>query len=182
MSRIRHAQLNPNAPGARVRLRPWRMEDRELGLALFESNVPRYFAAAERPDFLTFLDDMPGPYFMLESMDGEALGCGGYAGGGEDPFVAFLCWGMVRGDLHGRRLGERLLSERLAQIAAEPVFETVTIETTQYSCGFFAHYGFVETTRVPDGFAPGMDRVDMTLQLDTYRHAMSTVEIAAPST
>ncbi len=135
MSRIRHAQSNPNAPAARVRLRPWRAEDRERGLALFESNVPRSFASAEKADFLALLDEMPGPYFMLESLDGEALGCGGYAGEGEDPSVAVLCWGMVRGDLHGRRLGERLLSERLAQIAAEPAFETVTIETPSIVAG-----------------------------------------------
>jgi len=76
---------------------------------------------------------------------------------------------MVRGDLHGRRLGERLLTERLMRIAADPAFETVDIQTTQHSRGFFARYGFVETAHVPDGFAPGMDRVDMTLRLDAWR-------------
>ena len=62
-----------------------------------------------------------------------------------------------------------MLTERLALIAAEPGFERVEIETTQHSRGFFARYGFVETAHVPDGFAPGMDRVDMTLRLDAYR-------------
>lgn len=168
MSMTRHA---PSV--AEVRLRPWRPEDRALGLALFDSNAPRAFAEVEKADFLAFLDDLPGPYFVLESADGEALGCGGYAG--EDKAsVAALCWGMVRGDLHGRRLGERLLIERLTRIAADPVFETVDIETSQHSCGFFARYGFVETACQPDGFAPGIDRVDMTLRLDVYRRRAST--------
>ena len=152
-----------------VRIRPWRAEDRAVGAALFDSNTPGYFAAIEKADFLAFVDELPGPYFVLEALDGEALGCGGYAAEPEAPSVVALCWGMVRGDLHGLRLGERLLVERLAGIAADPVFETVKIETTQHSRGFFAHYGFVETAHVPDGFAPGMDRVDMTLRLDAWR-------------
>ena len=152
-----------------VRLRPWRAEDRDLGEALFDSNTPNYFAAIEKPDFLGFVDDLPGPYFVLESLAGEALGCGGYARQPKAPSVAALCWGMVRGDLHGRGLGQRLLTERLTRIAADPAFKTVDIQTTQHSQGFFARYGFVQTAHVPDGFAPGMDRVDMTLRLDVYR-------------
>lgn len=165
MSSLSRAPFGPSE----VRLRPWRAEDRELGEALFDSNTPRHFAAIEKADFLAFVDALPGPYFVLESLDDAALGCGGYAGQPKDPSVAALCWGMVRGDLHGRRLGERLLTARLARIAADPVFETADIETTQHSRGFFARYGFVETAHTPDGFAPGMDRVDMTLRLDAYR-------------
>ncbi len=164
--------MSPPAPIADIRLRPWEPRDRALGLALFDSNTPRYFAEVEKADFLGFVDDLPGPYFVLESADGEALGCGGYAGGERDPTIAALCWGMVRGDLHRRGLGDRLLTERLARIAADPVFRSVEIETTQHSCGFFARYGFVETARTPDGFAPGMDRVDMTLSLDDYRKTL----------
>jgi predicted GNAT family N-acyltransferase len=169
MPQIPTPQPTPDEPVAEARLRPWIAQDRALGLALFDSNTPRYFAEIEKADFLAFLDDLPGPYFVLERVDGEALGCGGYAGEGEDPSVASLCWGMVRNDLHGQRLGERLLTERLTRIAAEPVFKTAIIETTQHSCGFFARYGFIETARMPDGFAPGMDRVDMTLDMDVYR-------------
>ena len=165
MSSVRPAPFSPSE----VRLRPWRAEDRDLGAALFDSNTPRHFAAIEKADFLAFVDTLPGPYFVLESLDGAALGCGGYAGQPRDRSVAALCWGMVRGELHGRRLGERLLTERLARIAADPAFATVDIETTQHSQGFFARYGFVETAHTPDGFAPGMDRVDMTLRLETCR-------------
>jgi len=152
-----------------VYLRPWRPEDRPLTAALFDSNTPGYFAEIEKADFLAFLDDLPGPYFVLETLDGEVLGCGGYAREPRDPSVAALCWGMVRGDRHGARLGERLLTERLTRIADAPGFQTVKIETTQHSRGFFARYGFVETRHTPDGFAPGMDRVDMVLGLDVWR-------------
>lgn len=165
---MRSARPAPFSP-AEARLRPWRAEDRPLGEALFDSNTPRFFAALEKADFLAFVDDPPGPYFVLESPAGEALGCGGYARQPAAPSVAALCWGMVRGDLHGQGLGRRLLVERLDLIAAEPTLEAVEIETTQHSRGFFARHGFVETAHAPDGFAPGMDRVDMTLRLEACR-------------
>lgn len=162
------ARLAPFSP-AEARLRPWRPEDRAVGEALFDSNTPRYFAAREKADFLAFVDDPPGPYFVLESPAGHAVGCGGYARQPAAPSIAALCWGMVRGDLHGRGLGRRLLVERLDLIAAEIALEAVDIETTQHSRGFFARHGFVEIARTPDGFAPGMDRVDMRLRLDACR-------------
>ncbi|WP_225770697.1 GNAT family N-acetyltransferase [Inquilinus sp. Marseille-Q2685] len=154
-----------------VRIRPWRPEDRALGLALFDSNVPRFFAAQERQDFIDFLDALSGPYFVLQDAAGGAVGCGGYEAAEGDPSVAVLCWGMVRGDRHRTGLGTALLTERLARIAADPAFRSVAIETTQHSCGFFARHGFVQTRQVPDGFAPGMDLVEMTLDLDAYRQS-----------
>lgn len=154
-----------------VRIRPWRPEDRDLGLELFDSNVPRFFAAQEQQDFLDFVDDLPGPYFVLEDAAGQAVGCGGYAAAEGDPSVAVLCWGMVRGDRHRAGLGTVLLTGRLDRIAADPAFRSAAIETTQHSRGFFARHGFVQTRQVPDGFAPGMDLVEMTLDLEAYRQA-----------
>ena len=163
--------LRQNDRARQARLRPWQDADRAVGLALFDSNVPGFFAAVEKADYLAFLDDLPGPYFMLEDEAGEALGCGGYAAEA-DPSVAALCWGMIRGDLHGLRLGERLLDARLDLIAADPAFRSVDIETTQHSRGFFARYGFEETKVIPDGFAPGMDWVGMTLNLASYKRPL----------
>lgn len=149
----------------KLRLRDWRADDRDTGLALFDSNTPRFFAASERQDFIDFIDDLPGPYFVLEDADGRALGCGGYAIARNDASEAVLCWGMVRGDLHRGGLGSILLARRLARIAADPACRCVSIETSQHSCGFFARHGFVEIQRTVDGFAPGMDLVEMTLAL-----------------
>ncbi|MGF6226400.1 GNAT superfamily N-acetyltransferase [Inquilinus ginsengisoli] len=124
-----------------VRIRPWRPEDRPLGLALFDSNVPRFFAAQERQDFIDFVDGLAGPYFVLEDAAGEAVGCGGYAAAEGDASVAVLCWGMVRGDRHRAGLGTVLLTGRLDRIAADPGFCSAAIETTQHSRGFFARHG-----------------------------------------
>lgn len=148
------------------RVRPYLPQDRAACLELFESNVPAYFAAAERDDFTDLLDDVEGPYLAIESGDGTLAACGGFQADPKNPSIATLCWGMVRSDLHGMRLGERLLVARLDLIAANPVFESVVIETTPMSRGFFARYGFIATRIVVDGFVPGYDLVEMTLELD----------------
>ena len=88
--------------------RPWRDDDRDSGLALFDSNVPRFFAAQERADFIEFIEELPGPYLIALDGEGVAVGCGGYAAHDKKPGTAALCWGMIRGDAHGQGWGDAL--------------------------------------------------------------------------
>lgn len=143
-----------------MRLRPYVPADRAACLALFSSNVPDYFAELERADFIQTLDEIDD-YFVIEAADEGIVACGGYAALDETPSVAALCWGMVRRDLHRRGYGEHLLCERLQRIAAQPAFQSILIETTQFSRDFFACHGFVATRLAADGFAPGYDLVEM---------------------
>lgn len=161
-----------NACG-RTNVRPYWDEDRIACEALFGSNVPDYFASVERKDFDAYLDDLKGPYFVMEDETGAIVACGGYAADEEDPAAAVLCWGMVHRDLHGSGIGRQLLAERLRRIAADPQYSFVRIETTQYSRGFFERFGFTAERVVPDGFAPGFDLVEMELdlsKLDVIKH------------
>lgn len=149
----------------RFQLRAYREGDRKACLALFDGNVPDYFAAEERQDYVSFLKALPGPYFVMEDERGEAVACGGYAAAQQKREIAVLCWGMVRRDLHRHGAGTRLLVERLRRIAAEPSFSVVLIETSQHSRGFFERFGFIAKQVIPNGFAPGIDRVEMELDL-----------------
>ncbi|ALN81692.1 GNAT family N-acetyltransferase [Lysobacter antibioticus] len=145
-------------------LRRYRAEDRAACLALFDSNVPDYFAELERADFIRTLDEIDGEivaYWVIE-LEGEGIvACGGYAASDGDASIAVLCWGMVRRDLHRRGLGERLLRERLSRIDAEPAFAWSVLETTQHSRAFYARHGFRAMREQRDGFAPGFDLVEM---------------------
>ena len=165
--------MHKNLP---VAWRDWRATDMDAGLALFQSNVPRFFADSERQDFIDYIQAREGPYFVLEDAAGVTVGCGGYERAEDDPSTAVLCWGMIRGDRHGRGFGERLLRQRLDAIAADSTYRRVTIETTQHSRGFFSRHDFQETRRVRDGFAPGLDLVEMTLELDAYRWAAALAQ------
>lgn len=145
-------------------LRDYRPVDRAACLALFEGNVPEYFAPSERADFEAFLDAIDFPYLVIEEQGG-VLACGGWARRRFDPGIVDLCWGMVRRDLHKTGLGRRLLEARLAQVRAAADIRAVMLQTTQHTEGFFARYGFVTRQVVSDGFAAGFHLHEMRLDL-----------------
>jgi GNAT superfamily N-acetyltransferase len=138
--------------------------DRAACLAVFQSNVPKFFVPSEREEFSAFLDALPGPYFVLESDTRDILGCGGYALA-PGSSTADLCWGMISRALHGRGLGRLLLSERIARMSADPSVAAVALNTSQFTRRFYEQAGFITERFTPDGYAPGLDRCDMRLVL-----------------
>jgi GrpB-like predicted nucleotidyltransferase (UPF0157 family) len=81
--------------------------DREVCLALFDSNTPTFFDMKEKNEFATFLDDQRKRYFVIEESS-NVVACGGW--GSRGPRIALLCWGMVRRDHHRRGIGTLLLA------------------------------------------------------------------------
>jgi len=149
---------------AAARLRDYRAADRAACLDVFDSNVPTFFRVEERPGFENFLDALPGPYFVLVDAAGAVLGCGGYAvrvGTG----VADLCWGMVRRDRHREGHGRSLGALRIARIVEQPGVAEIALNTSQHTVGFYELLGFHVTAVESDGYAPGLDRVEMLMRL-----------------
>jgi L-amino acid N-acyltransferase YncA len=149
-------------------LRSYRETDREACLALFDSNVPRFFAADERGAYAAFLDRLPGPYYVIEDA-GRVIAGGGTSRHRSEPDAAILCWGMVEGGRHRSGIGRRLLEERLQRLFADEGVRTVVSNTSQHSAGFFARFGFETVAAEPDGFAPGIDRLEMRLTQASWR-------------
>jgi ribosomal protein S18 acetylase RimI-like enzyme len=147
-----------------MRVRDYTAADRGACLAVFDSNVPDHFVPPEREAFAAFLDDLPGPYLVVEDQTGAIVGCGGYAIVPETR-TADLCWGMVTRGLHGTGLGRLLTDARLERIRADPRVREVALNTSQHTRGFYERRGFATERVVPDGFAPGLDRCDMRLIL-----------------
>ena len=146
--------------------RPWRAGDKTSCLALFDSNLPRFFAPDERAEFETFLDALtlrPAPYLVLER-GGRIVACGGLEvePGGRQ---ASLTWGMVNRALHGQRLGTALTTARLDLARAMPRLERLVLATSQHVGGFYQGLGFETEKITPGGFGPGLDRWDMALDL-----------------
>ena len=138
--------------------------DRAACLQIFDSNVPRYFRDEERTAFCTFLDELPGPYFVLLEDHHTLVGCGGYALRPEAG-VADLCWGMVRQDRHGNGLGRALAEARLEAIVKDPRANAVALNTSQHTVPFYERVGFRTINVLKDGYAPGLDRCDMRMEL-----------------
>lgn len=147
--------------------RDYQPGDKAACMALFDSNVPRYFDPSERPLFVDFLAAPPGRYFVLEH-DGAVVGCGGYAHDSPDADgtrPATFSWGMVDNARHKMGLGQELAERRLAAIRAQANVDVVRLSTTPQITAFFARFGFVAGQIEKDGFAPGMDKVRMALTL-----------------
>lgn len=142
--------------------RPYRSEDRDACLGLFDANVPNFFAAAEREEYASDLAAVDGvrAHYLLLVQDGRVLAAGGLwrgAGG-----VARLVWGIVAPEWQGQGLGRRLVAERLRIAAGVAGLRQVDLTTSPATQGFYARLGFSVTRVVPDGLAPGLDAVDMT--------------------
>jgi ribosomal protein S18 acetylase RimI-like enzyme len=146
-----------------VSTRIFESNDTGACLRVFDSNVPDFFHISERGEFETFLHDLPGPYLVLEA-DAEIVGCGGHAIRG-DGRTADLCWGMIRRDLHGQGLGRHLTLARLEVATRDERVGAVALSTSQHTVRFYEKLGFGVLEVSPDGFGPGLDRIDMRRDL-----------------
>ena len=160
-----------------IHLRPYAEQDREICVAMFKGNTPRFFSMAELPEFEKFLTDLPHPFFVIENSDQKIIGCGGVTFVA-DQSTAGLCWGMVRNDMHKQGLGRFLLLARLAYICQQAPSCLVTNDTNQYACGFFERMGFQVTKVTHDYYALDVHRYDMELQLNTKWCANITKDLA----
>jgi len=146
-------------------VRHLRQGDVEACLRIFDSNVPDAFRPEERRDFERFLEDPPGPVWVVERGGKEVVACGGVAVEPEDPGLASLCWGMVRGDLQGRGLGRLLLEARIRALEADEAIQALRLETIPDTVGFFRHLGFEVEREEPNGYGPGLPRVELRRSL-----------------
>lgn len=145
-------------------VRDYTDDDRADCCTVFDSNVPDYFGAQEQSMFEAYLDDLPGPYLVIE--DGpEIVACGGMATHKAEAGAATLCWGMVLRSRHGTGLGKLLLFERLRRLNNDPAVEVTVLNTSQFCAGFFTKMGFMTRQVMANGYFPGMDKHEMSVRL-----------------
>jgi Acetyltransferase (GNAT) domain len=156
-------------------LRPYRPADRHAVLAVFRSNVPRSFTEAEEPDFLRFVDDFRGPYFVLEE-EGRVVACGGIGVQGER---VDLCWGMVEEQRHRQGLGLALTAFRLCLACEVPGAREVHLNTSNEMVGFYTRLGFTLDRTVKDAIRPGLDLLFLHLELTDASRSRLCAELGA---
>ncbi|HVJ93647.1 MAG TPA: GNAT family N-acetyltransferase [Labilithrix sp.] len=145
-------------------LRPYRPDDREACLALFDSNVPTFFASFEKDGFVTFIDELAEEGIEYVAVqDGERIvACGGVAlRAGE----ARMCWGIVHGKRHGEGIGSTLLVLRLLRGAMLGA-TFAGLDTIPRTVPFFERLGFRVVGKTDDYYGPGIHRRDMKLVFD----------------
>lgn len=132
----------------------------ESVVAVFRSNIPKYFGSDEEAGLRDFLAEYFEDYYVVE-VDGEVVGSGGIALN-EDRTVS-LCWGMIRSDHLGTGLGKKLTKFRIERSREKFGDLSIVISTSQHTQGFYEKLGFRLTEHTPDGFGRGIDICKMRL-------------------
>ena len=131
-------------------------------LKLFDENCPHYFAENERKDYAYFLKSPPGQYFvgMLGAEPASAFGLIFAA----DSRRARLTWILVSAKSRGIGVGIKMMNQA-RQICSERGITAIDIAASHLSAPFFQKFGTSKIIEIPNGWGPGMHRIDMELKL-----------------
>ena len=130
-------------------------------MALFDANSPEFFAPNERADYGEYLDSAELGYEVC-LVGNVIIGAFGVVQG--PPNRAVLNWIMIEPASHGLGFGSRIMGRVLEKARALGA-SAINIAASQKSAPFFAKFGARELTTHPEGWGPGLDRVDMELPL-----------------
>ena len=144
-----------------IAFRPYRREDYNACIDIFDANCPVYLAPNERKDYESFLESAPEGYEVCE-VDGHVRGVFGLFGNRTNE--KRLNWIMVDSKTHGMGIGARIM-ERVIQLGRNSETTVIGLSTSQKVAPFFEKYGATTTSMTKDGHGPGIDRVDMLLPL-----------------
>lgn len=154
-----------------MHVRRYSPADREALLAIFDDNCPAFFAPNERDDFAAFLDALDivpeGPVdgygYVVVEHDGRVVGAHGVRED-SDTDGCRLTWIMHAMSVQGRGFGRQVM-ERVLRVARANGAASVGIAASDRSAPFFARFGATVEQVTPDGWGPGMHRVDMRLSV-----------------
>jgi hypothetical protein len=138
--------------------RPYEAADRDRCLAIFDENCPEYFAPGERAGFAEFLDRSADDYCVCV-LNGRVSG--GYGLCIEGKGVMSLRWILIARDAQRHGIGHVIMTRTLNGV--KKLKAKLAIAASQKSAPYFAKFGAKEIGTTPDGWGPGMHRVDMEL-------------------
>ncbi|HKR75059.1 MAG TPA: GNAT family N-acetyltransferase [Rhodanobacter sp.] len=126
-------------------------------LGLFDGNCPEFFAPNERADYAAFLGSRPAGYELC-LVDGRVAGAFGLADDGLG--CKRLNWILLDPGSQGMGIGSAIM-RRVEALSHASGSALVRIAASHKSAPFFARFGAVVLATMPDGWGPGMHRVDM---------------------
>lgn len=141
--------------------RPYGESDLPSCLAVFDANCPEYFAVNERADYEKFLNGRPNGYTVCVAAD-QVVGAFGLFN--PSPGRATLNWILISPHVHGSGVGSSMMRQAVEQ-ARRSGASSISIAASHKSAPFFAGCGAIQLSETPDGWGPGMHRIDMELRV-----------------
>lgn len=151
----------PGFSASSVVFRPYAAADFTACLDLFDANCPEFFAPNERADYSAFLGLGREGYDVC-LVDGSIVGAFGLIDGGAG--CTHLNWILLDPRFQGAGIGSAIM-HRVDASARASGSALVRIAASHKSAPFFGRFGAKAVKVIPDGWGPGMHRVDMELRL-----------------
>lgn len=137
----------------------------EALLELIRLNTPQYFARYEEEEFKDYLETKTELYYIFEH-DGHVV-AGAGVNFSEDKKEAFMSWGMVHPNLHGKGIGTIMTNYRLQVLQKTEGLEKITLKTSQKTSAFYEKLGFDTKFTKKDFWSEGLDLVQMEYNIIT---------------
>jgi GNAT superfamily N-acetyltransferase len=156
---------------------PFAEEHRGACVALFDQNCPDYFAPNERADYMAFLKAAPAGY-RVGLVHGRVVAAFGVV----DTDTAHrrrLSWILVAPSAQNAGVGAAMMAEA-TRAARHEGARIIDIAASHKSAAFFARFGATEIRHTPDGWGPGMHRIDMELAVSDILYACAGGSILLP--
>jgi GNAT superfamily N-acetyltransferase len=141
--------------------RSYEASDRSACFALFDTNCPLYFAPNERSDYESFLDARAQSYRVC-CVDNRIVGAFGVYP--IDKTNAALHWILLAPSSQGQGVGSAIMANVIFEMQHNGR-SVLHISASHKSAPFFAKFGARIVSRIPDGWGPGMHRVEMQLSI-----------------
>lgn len=145
-------------------IRPYKRTDKNEVVELLRLNIPKYFDTTEEVDFIDYLDNHIGSYFVLIDA-GSIISAGGINFGFDDGKTARISWDMVHPDMHGKGFGSKLTEFRINEIKKHNQVNKIVVRTTQLVYPFYEKNGFTLEKTEKDYWAPGFDLYQLKIEL-----------------
>jgi len=143
--------------------RPYRNDDFEACMRIFDENCPEYLAPIERQDYEEFLKASPENYEVCE-FSGQVIGAFGLSGNSKTE--TRLEWIIVGTNSQGLGVGAKIM-DRVIQLGRKSNTKAIGLATSQFVAAFFEKCGATTIATTKDGWAVGYDRIDMVLPLSS---------------
>jgi len=144
-----------------ITFRPYSLCDKEICLALFDTNCPEYFAPNERRDYNDFLTSNPHGYELC-IVNEDIVGAFGLIE--ESKNQRRLDWILLNQNSQGSGIGSIIMNRVLAQ-ARDKSVAVILITTSHKVYNFFEKFGAIKVSEIENALGPGLHRVDMGLRL-----------------
>jgi len=141
-------------------IREYTEKDMENVLALFDRNVPDFFAQSEKDGFIYFLNHEKEDYYIIEQ-EQKILGCGGINYFLKDA-QATISWDIIHPEYQGKGLGRQLTTFRLDILLQNQKVKEIIVRTSQFTYPFYEKMGFYLISTEQNYWAPGIDLYYMT--------------------